>query len=148
MARVKELKFKPYIGRFFEFEDSIKKNPRQAILGRAVYGNSIEKRKRFKTTDELPSCFFVVDEKRNHVRLFLEEDGSFWVPKTQIQPLDLPTYDGNPVPLLNQIRQFLVFCTETKIKDFKVEEMTSWAMDLIPKIDAMIQKNTMEIIPK
>lgn len=148
MAKPKELKFKPYVGHFFQFVERVGKNPRSAIIGKSLYGNSIDKRKKFKTVEEMPKSILVVDEKQNNVR-FLSSDGEYyWTTKAQIEPIDLPTYEGNPIPIFEKIRDLLIYCTETRVADFKLEEMTKMAVTLLPKINMLINHHQISIVPK
>jgi len=61
--------------------------------------------------------------------------------KTNIEPLNLPTFEGSSIPLLKEYKKFLIYCTDTKIAEFKIDKMTSMAMDLLPKIETMIKAN-------
>lgn len=148
MAKPKELKFKPYVGHFFQFTERVRSQPRNAIVGQRLYGNSIQKRKKYNDQTRLPSSVLVVDEKRNHVRFLSDDNETYWTTKAQLEPIDLPTYDGNPIPMLTQYRDFLVYCTDTKISEFSIEKMTKTAMQLLPEIDAMIENYKMKIVPK
>jgi len=147
VAKPKELKFKPYVGHFFKFTERICNNPRFAIMGKQVYGNDVRGRKSFVNESKLPDSVLVVDEKRNHVKILTPDNQYWWTTKAQLEPIELPTYDGNPIPILQQYRSFLVYCTDTPIKNFSLEEMTRKAMDLLPKIDAMMENHRMKIIP-
>lgn len=148
MAKPKDLKFKPYVGHFFQFVERVRKHPQSAIVGQALYGNQITKRKKFTDKDNIPQSVLVVDEKRNHVRFLSYDNQYYWTTKAQLEPIDLPTYDGNPIPMLQAYRDFLVYCTDTRIKDFSIEIMTKKAMELLPKIDSMIEDYKFKIIPK
>ena len=148
MAHPKELKFKPHVGHFFRFVERIRKNPRNTIMGKKVYGNEIKRRKKFTSESPIPQSVLVVDEKRNHVKFLGPDNEYWWTTKAQLEPIELPTYDGNPIPILQQYRDFLVYCTDTRIKNFDIKEMTSRAMDLLPKIDSMLETHRMKIIPK
>lgn len=148
MAKPKELKFKPYVGHFFQFVERVRNQPRNAIVGQRLYGNSIQKRKKYNDQTPLPGSVLVVDEKRNHVRILSDDNETYWTTKAQLEPIDLPTYDGNPIPMLTNFRDFLVYCTDTKISEFSIEKMTGTAMKLLPEIDAMIENYKMKIVPK
>lgn len=148
MAKPKDLKFKPYVGHFFQFVERVRKHSQSAIVGQALYGNQITKRKKFTDKDNIPQSVLVVDEKRNHVRFLSHDNQYYWTTKAQLEPIDLPTYDGNPIPMLQGYRDFLVYCTDTRIKDFSIEIMTKKAMELLPKIDSMIEDYKFKIIPK
>lgn len=148
MAKPKDLKFKPYVGHFFQFVERVQKNPQTAIVGKVLYGNRIRMRKEFTDKDNIPQSVLVVDEKINHVRFLSHDNQYYWTTKAQLEPIDLPTYDGNPIPILQAYRDFLIYCTDTRIKDFSIEDMTKKAMDLLPKIDSMIEVYKFRIIPK
>ena len=148
MAKPKELKFKPYVGHFFQFVERVRNQPRNAIIGQRLYGNSIQKRKKYNDQTPLPASVLVVDEKRNHVRILSDDNESYWTTKAQLEPIDLPTYGGNPIPMLTNFRDFLIYCTDTKISEFSIEKMTKTAMKLLPEIDAMIENYKMRIVPK
>lgn len=149
MAKAQELNFKPYVGHFFQFVDRIRKNPKSAIVGQDLYGNQIRfgTRKKFHNIESLPQSVLVVDEKRNHVRFLSSDNQYYWTTKAQLEPIDLPTYDGNPGPMLQEYRDFLVYCTNTRIADFSIEVMTKKAIDLLPKIDSAIENFKIKIIP-
>ena len=149
MAKPKDLKFKPYVGHFFQFVERVRNQPRSAIVGKRIYGNSIKNRTKFNDSSmPLPQSVLVVDEKRNNVKFLSTDNEYYWTTKAQLEPIDLPTYEGNPIPMLTQFRDFLIYCTDTKISEFQIEKMTRTAMRLLPKIDAMIENYKMNIIPK
>ncbi len=139
MAKPKDLKFKPYVGHFFSFT---KENP---DIGQNIYSNYLVNKEKW---EELPDTILVVDEKRNFVRFVAPDTNSYWTRKTHIEPAELPTYEGNPIPVFEEIRDFLVYCTDTRIADFRIEEMTSRALDLIPKINALIEEHRAKYVPK
>lgn len=146
MPKARDLEFKPYVGRFFQFAERIRRQPAKAIVGRKLYGNGLKSTIRY-TDETLPGSILVLDEKRNHVRFLSPDDEHFWVAKTQIVPLDVPTYDGNPIPLLEEFKAFLVYCTDTKLKDFTTDEMVRRAIDLLPKINKLIADQRIDIVP-
>ena len=147
MSKARDLEFKPYVGRFFQFGSRIREAPEKAIVGKTLYGNSLKHRLRYNF-ETLPKSVFIIVEKRNHVRFLSGDSDHLWVPKTQIVPLDLPTYDGNPMILLEEFREFLVYCTDTKLKDFSIDMMTKQAMELLPKLDSLIDNQRDKIIPE
>lgn len=150
MAKQKDLTFKPYVGLFFKFTDRIHKNPKSVIMGPVLYGNQIQfrTRKKFSDPDNIPKSILVVDEKRNHVRFLSHDNNYYWTSKAQIEPIDLPTFDGNPIPHLVKFREYLVYCTDTKIRNFSIEKMTQDAIKLLPQVDAMIENYRAKILPK
>lgn len=141
MARDQEIKFKPYVGLFFKF------CVEQPSIAKKVYGNEL-KNKVDLTLEELPDTILVVDEKRNYVRFISDDGTTFWTRKTHIEPVPLPTHKGSPVPVLQKTREFLVYCTSTRIKDFRTEVMSDKATELLPEIDALIEKFKLKIIPE
>lgn len=147
MAKPQDLSFKPYVGLFFTFVERIRSKPQHALIGKRVYGNSLKGTEEY-THETLPASILVVDEKRNHVKFLGPDNHHYWAPKSQIEPLDLPTFDGNPMPLLKEFKQFLVYCTDTKMKDFSTDEMVKRALNLLPKIEALIENQKVGILPK
>jgi hypothetical protein len=139
--QAKELNFKPYVGLFFQFTAKIKEKPNKASVGRKIYGNQLRLKVKYTSLDDVPGSILIVEEKRNHVRFLGPDNEYYWTSKTNIEPLLLPEYKGSPVPLLNDFKTFLIYCTDTKISNFKTEKMTSMAMDLLPKIELLIQSN-------
>lgn len=146
MSKARDLEFKPYVGRFFQFSSRIREAPEKAIVGKTLYGNSLKHLLSFDKTT-LPKSIFVIVEKRNHVRFLSGDSDYLWVPKTQIVPLELPTFDGNPVVLLEDLREFLVYCTDTRLKDFSTDEMAQQAMKLLPKLDSLIENQKFKLVP-
>lgn len=141
MARDQEINFKPYVGSFFKF--SVQK----PTICKRIYGNAVKQEVKYESLAELPQTILVIDEKRNYVRFIGNDGASYWTRKTHIQPISLPTYNGSPIPILQKTREFLVYCTHTKIMNFKLETMAQKAMELLPEIDALIEKNKLKIIP-
>jgi len=141
------LKFKPYVGLFFQFAERIRKQPDKALVGTKVYGNSLRGHTKH-THETLPGSILIVDEKRNYVRFLGPDNMHYWVAKTQIVPLKLPTYEGNPIPILEDFKSFLVYCTDTRLRDFHTDEMTYRAIKLLPQIEALIENQKVGIIPK
>jgi hypothetical protein len=142
MARDQEINFKPYVGLFFKF--CVKK----PTICKRIYGNVVKNEVKYSSLAEFPEAILIIDEKRNYVRFIGIDGTSYWTRKTHIEPVSLPTHDGSPIPTLQEIRDFLVYCTHTKIMNFSIETMTSTAMNLLPKIDALIENNKLKIIPK
>jgi hypothetical protein len=139
MARDQELKFKPHIGLFFRF---CVESP---AISKKIYGNEM---KRKTVLEPLPDAILVIDEKRNYVR-FIHDDGiSYWTRKTHIEPVVLPIFEGSPLPTLQKVREFLVYCTHSRIMEFQVETMAHMAVELLPKIDSLIEKYRLKIVPK
>ena len=141
------LEFKPYVGLFFQFAERIRKQPEKALVGKKVYGNALKGHVEY-SHETLPESVLVVDEKRNYVRFLGPDNLHCWVAKSQIVPLNLPTYDGNPMPLLKAFKSFLIFCSDTKLRDFDTNEMTRRAVDLLPQIEVLIENQKVGIIPK
>lgn len=146
MPKARDLEFKPYVGRFFQFSKRIRKAPEKAIVGKTLYANSLKHMIDYDN-ETLPKSIFVIMEKRNHVRFLSAESDYLWVPKTQIVPLELPTYDGNPLPLLESLRDFLVYCTDTKLKDFSTDKMVEKAQKLLPELDSLIDQQRVKLVP-
>jgi len=121
-------------------------SPEKAIIGKTLYGNSL-KHLLCQTKETLPNSVFIIAEKRNHVRFLSGDSDHLWVPKTQLVPLKLPTFEGNPLILLEEFRKFLVYCTDTKLKDFSTDEMVRQAIKLLPQLDALIDNQRVKIIP-
>lgn len=136
-----KLEFKPYVGRFFKF----KVTKSSADVGRRVYGNRLLSK---VSLDALPAVLLILDEKRNFVQFLAQNGDLLWTRKTHISPAKLPTYKGNPLPLLHDVYDFLVYCTDTRIGDFKVDTMTDKAKELLPKLTSLIEhyskKHTMD----
>lgn len=139
--QAKDLKFKPYVGLFFQFVKEIREKPSKASIGQKIYGNQIKNKVKYSSFEELPASILVIDEKRNHVKFLGPDNQHYWTVKTNIEPLNLPTFQGSPVPFLKECKNFLIYCTDTKIADFRIEKMTVLAMDLLPKIESMIKAN-------
>lgn len=147
MAPQEGLKFKPYVGLFFQFAERIRKQPDKALVGKSVYGNALKGHVKH-TLETLPASILIIDEKRNYVRFLGPDNLHYWVAKTQIVPLKLPTYDGNPMPILEAFKSFLIYCTDTRLKDFNTNEMTHRAIELLPQIEALIENQKVGILPK
>jgi hypothetical protein len=139
--QAKELNFKPYVGLFFQFTSKIKEKPSKASVGRKIYGNQIRIKIKYISLEDVPGSILVVEEKRNHVRFLGPDNEYYWTTKTNIEPLSIPPYKGSPIPLLNDFKDFLIYCTDTKISNFRTEKMTLMAVELLPKIESLIQAN-------
>lgn len=139
MAKPKDLKFKPFVGHFFTWSVN------SPDIGTNIYSNYLVGK---EIWEELPDTILVLDEKRNFVRFLGPDANYYWTRKTHIEPAELPTYDGNPVPLFEELRDFLVYCTDTRIADFRIEEMSGRALDLIPKLNAIIEEYKAKYVPE
>ena len=89
-----------------------------------------------------------MDETSNSARIVTSDNEYFWVSKTQIQYVKLPTYSGNPIPTLESFKDFLVYCTQTKIGDFSTDVMSTRAKELLVDINSIIEANKANFIPK
>ena len=139
MTQNQELKFKPHIGLFFRFSVE---NP---TIGKRIYGNNFKEKIKL---DPLPDVILVVGEKRNFVR-FLNVDGApYWTRKTHIEPVELPVHAGSPLPVLQKIRKLLIYCTCSRIIEFRTEIMAEMAAGLLPDVDSLIDKYSPKIVPK
>jgi len=133
MAKQKTLSFRPYVGKMFKFNERMGGRP---AVGKRIYSNYIMD---FVQLNPLPEAFLVVDEKQNFVKFLGPGPAYFWARKTQIDPASLPTIPDDPRPTIELINDFLRYCTETKICQFKVEEMSSKALELIPILQSLAE---------
>lgn len=141
MAKPKNLKFKPYVGNFFRFVNKVHEEPSCAIVGTVLYGNSIKNRIKFELSNDVPSCVLVVEEKRNNVKFIDSDSNFFWTTKAQIEPFPFPPIEDSLEEILKEYKDFLVYCTDTKVSDFSIEKMTKIALTLLPKINSLIQQS-------